>query len=84
MTALGKTRRAFDVTTPAQAAALASLDVREEIASRRRPVNAEGRAELDAASSGRATTVDGAVGNFLYVDLGEARSRSSTRCSARA
>src|SRR5207342_647907 len=38
VTAIGKARRAFDITTPAQEAALASLDSPEEIA-RRRAVN---------------------------------------------
>ena len=45
VTALGKTRRAFDLTTPAQEAALASLDFPEEL-ERRRRVNADGRSEL--------------------------------------
>ena len=41
VTALGKTRRAFDVTTPAQEAALVSLDAPDEL-ERRRRLNADG------------------------------------------
>src|SRR5205085_905405 len=47
VTAAGKVRRAFDLSIPAQAAALASLDDPEELARRVR-LNAEGRAELEA------------------------------------
>src|SRR6185437_6600392 len=45
--ATGKVRRAFDVPTTAQAAALASIDDDAEIA-RRRAENARGRAQLAA------------------------------------
>jgi histidinol-phosphate aminotransferase len=69
--ALGKTRRAFDVTTPAQEAALASLDAVAELA-RRREQNAEGRTELERILRAAGYTVVGpAVGNFVFVDLGE-------------
>ena len=69
--ALGKTRRAFDLTTPAQEAALASLDAPQELAERRR-LNAEGRVELEKIFRDAGYTVAGpAVGNFVYVDLGE-------------
>jgi histidinol-phosphate aminotransferase len=67
---IGKVRRAFDVSTPAQAAALASLDAPDELARRRR-LNAEGRAELERTL--RAHGFDPArpaVANFLYVDTG--------------
>jgi histidinol-phosphate aminotransferase len=71
VTALGKTRRAFDLTTPAQEAALASLDAGDEL-ERRRQRNAEGRAELERVLRDAGYAVVGpAVGNFLYVDLGE-------------
>jgi histidinol-phosphate aminotransferase len=71
VTALGKTRRAFDLTTPAQEAALASLDAPDELA-RRRTLNAEGRAELERVLREAGYDVAGpAVGNFLFVDLGE-------------
>src|SRR3990170_6699439 len=44
--AIGKTRRAFDVNTQAQVAALASMDAAAELAERRR-LTAEGRAALE-------------------------------------
>jgi histidinol-phosphate aminotransferase len=69
--ALGKTRRAFDLTTPAQEAALASLDAPEEL-ERRRRFNAEGRTELERVLHGAGYDVTGpAVANFVFVDLGE-------------
>ena len=69
--ALAKTRRAFDLTTPAQEAALASLDFPEEL-ERRRRVNAEGRSELVRIFTDAGYRVVGpAVGNFVFVDLGE-------------
>jgi histidinol-phosphate aminotransferase len=68
VTELGKTRRAFDITTPGQEAALASLDAAGELA-RRRDLNKQGRAELerlllDAGSR----VVPGSVGNFVFVE----------------
>jgi histidinol-phosphate aminotransferase len=69
--ALGKTRRAFDLTTPAQEAALASLDSPGEL-QRRRQANSEGRAELERILTEAGYKVAGpAVGNFVFVDLGE-------------
>src|SRR5439155_22380982 len=44
--ALGKTRRAFDITTPAHEAAVATLGGAAEV-ERRRKLNAEGRTELE-------------------------------------
>jgi histidinol-phosphate aminotransferase len=71
VTALGKTRRAFDLTTPAQEAALASLDSSGEL-ERRRQANAQGRAELERILTEAGYNVTGAaVGNFVFVDLGE-------------
>jgi histidinol-phosphate aminotransferase len=71
VTALGKTRRAFDVTTPAQEAALASLHVPEEVA-RRRELNAQGRVELERILREAGYRLAGpAVANFVFVDLGE-------------
>src|SRR5436309_7511872 len=46
VTAIGKVRRAFDVNSAAQTAALASLDAHDELA-RRRGVNAEGLVQLE-------------------------------------
>ena len=71
VTELGKTRRAFDITTTAQEAALASLDAAEELV-RRRELNVRGRAELERLLREAGYTVVGpAVGNFLYVEVGE-------------
>jgi histidinol-phosphate aminotransferase len=71
VTALAKTRRAFDLTTPGQEAALASLDAADELVRRRR-LNAEGRTELARilASHGL-DPVGPAVANFLFAELGE-------------
>jgi len=69
--ALGKTRRAFDLSTPAQEAALASLDAEDELR-RRRELNAQGRDELERVLRDAGyQAVTPAFGNFLYVDLGE-------------
>jgi histidinol-phosphate aminotransferase len=71
VTELGKTRRAFDLTTTAQEAALASLDVPDELA-RRRKLNAQGREELARMLRDAGYEVVGpAVGNFLYVEVGD-------------
>jgi len=71
VTALGKTRRAFDLTTPAQEAALASLDSGAEL-ERRRALNAEGRMELQAILRDVGYNIaTPAVGNFVFVNLGE-------------
>jgi histidinol-phosphate aminotransferase len=71
VTALGKTRRAFDLTTAAQEAALASLDAADEL-ERRRRANADGRLELERSL--RAHGLDPAtpaVANFLFAEVGE-------------
>ena len=71
VSALAKVRRAFDITTPAQEAALASLDSPDELARRRR-LNADGRDELDRVLRGHGLQPAGpALGNFLFADLGE-------------
>ena len=68
---MAKVRRPFDVTTTAQVAALASLGDAAEIA-RRRALNADGLAELARRSRQHGLApAPGAVGNFLYVELGE-------------
>jgi histidinol-phosphate aminotransferase len=65
--ALAKTRRAFDLSTPAQEAALASLTAPEELEERRR-LNALGRAELATVLRDAGYNTAGpAVGNFVYV-----------------
>ncbi len=71
VTAIGKVRRAFDVGHLAQVAALASMDDPAEI-ERRRRVNAEGRAALEAVLREHGLEPAGpAVGNFLYAEVGE-------------
>ena len=71
VTALGKVRRAFDITTPAQEAALASLDSPEELA-RRRAVNAEGRAHLETILREHGLDPVGpSAGNFLFAEVGD-------------
>ena len=68
--AIRKVQRAFDVTTPAQEAALASLDGAEELA-RRRAVNRESMAALETVLRAHGfDPVGPAVGNFLFVDVG--------------
>ena len=71
VTALGKVRRAFDITTPAQEAALASLGDAQEVR-RRRLENAAQRIEVERIlrEHGLEPAVP-AVANFLYCDLGE-------------
>jgi histidinol-phosphate aminotransferase len=71
VTAAGKVRRAFDLNTQAQEAALASLDAPEELA-RRRAANREGRTELEGIlRSHGLDPVGPAVGNFVYAETGE-------------
>ncbi len=68
--AMAKVRRPFDVTTQAQVAALASLDNPAEI-ERRRGLNTEGLARLGATLREHGLEpAGGAVGNFLYVEIG--------------
>ena len=69
--AMAKTRRPFDVTSPAQAAALASMDEPAEI-ERRRSLNATGLVQLERTLREHGfEPAAGAVGNFLYVEVGE-------------
>jgi histidinol-phosphate aminotransferase len=68
-TAMAKVRRPFDVTTPAQAAAVASIGEVAEIA-RRRAVNAEGLERLESMLVDNGLEPVPSVGNFLYVDTG--------------
>jgi len=67
--AMAKVRRPFDLTTPAQVAALASLDAAAEIA-RRRLVNAEGLERLEAVLREHSFEPAPAVGNFLFAETG--------------
>jgi len=71
VTALGKVRRAFDITTPAQEAALASLNDPKEIERRRRE-NAVQRPEVARILREHGFAAAGpAVANFLYCEVGE-------------
>jgi histidinol-phosphate aminotransferase len=67
--ALAKVRRPFDLTTPAQVAALASIGETDEIA-RRRAVNAEGLARLETVVREHGFDPVPSVGNFVYVETG--------------
>ena len=72
ITAIGKVRRAFDVTSAGQEAALASLDDEAEIA-RRRTVNGESMALLHEVLHGYGIEPAGpAFANFLFVRVGDA------------
>ena len=69
VTELGKTRRAFDLTTPGQEAALASLAAPDELR-RRRELNVQGRTELERVLRDAGyDVVPGSVGNFVYAEL---------------
>jgi histidinol-phosphate aminotransferase len=67
--AISKVRRPFDITTTAQAAAVASLGDEAEIA-RRRDVNAAGLARLDEILREHGLDPAPSVGNFVYVETG--------------
>jgi len=70
VTAVNKLKRAFDVTTAGQEAALASLGGTAEV-ERRRFVNSEQRAAVEEILRGHGfEPVLPAVANFLYVDTG--------------
>jgi histidinol-phosphate aminotransferase len=64
-----KVRRAFDVSTAAQEAALASLDDPLELA-RRRQVNAEGLVRLEEILRSHGFDPVPSVANFVFVDTG--------------
>jgi histidinol-phosphate aminotransferase len=74
VTAIGKVRRAFDITAPAQVAALASLSAPgagSEL-QRRRRINAEGRPVVeDALREHGFEPVGPAVANFVFAEVGE-------------
>jgi histidinol-phosphate aminotransferase len=71
VTAIGKVRRAFDVNSAAQVAALASLESGQELA-RRRSENAKGLVRLaEIMREHGFEPADPAVGNFLFAEVGE-------------
>ncbi len=66
-----KVRRAFDVSSPAQVAALASIDGYEEL-ERRRSLTAAGRTELVETLRAHGLEVAGpAVANFVFAEVGD-------------
>jgi histidinol-phosphate aminotransferase len=70
VTEIAKVRRAFDISTPAQAAALASLGDTDELA-RRRTQSAEARARVSEVLTGAGFEVAGPpVANFVYAETG--------------
>jgi histidinol-phosphate aminotransferase len=70
VTAIGKVRRAFDVNSAAQVAALASLGADEELARRRRE-NAAGLRQLAGIMREHGLEpAEPAVGNFLFAEVG--------------
>ena len=74
VTAIGKVRRAFDITAPAQVAGLASLTAPGADAEieRRRRVNAEGRPAVeDALREHGLDPVGPAVANFVFAEVGD-------------
>jgi histidinol-phosphate aminotransferase len=70
VTSIAKVRRAFDVNSFAQIAALASLDAPEELA-RRRAVNAEGLVQLERIMREHDLDPPKSVANFLFAGVGE-------------
>ena len=67
--AMAKVRRPFDLTTPAQVAAIASIGDDAELA-HRRAVNAAGLAQLESVLVEHGLEPVPSVGNFLYVETG--------------
>ena len=70
--ATSKVRRAFDVTSTAQVAALASIGEEEELA-RRRAANAAGRAQLESILREHGLEPVPSMCNFVYVEVGDGR-----------
>jgi histidinol-phosphate aminotransferase len=74
VTAIGKVRRAFDITAPAQVAAVASLKAPGAQAEleRRRRLNAEGRPAIERALREHGfDPVGPAVANFVFAEVGD-------------
>jgi len=77
ITAIGKVRRAFDVTSAGQEAAIASLDEPGEV-ERRRLVNLETMELLRRAlGASELSFAEPAVANFLFVRVGDAEAASA-------
>jgi histidinol-phosphate aminotransferase len=74
VTAIGKVRRAFDITAPAQVAALASLGApgAEQEVERRRRINTDARPAVEEAlREHRFDPVGPAVANFVFAEVGD-------------
>jgi histidinol-phosphate aminotransferase len=74
VTAIGKVRRAFDITTPGQVAALATLTAPGAAAelARRRGLNLEGRPAIEEALREHGFEPTGkAVANFVFAEVGD-------------
>ena len=69
-TEIGKVRRAFDVSSAAQAAALASLGEEQELARRRAQCAAERARVVEILERAGFDVARPAVANFLYADTG--------------
>jgi histidinol-phosphate aminotransferase len=71
VTAIGKVRRAFDVSSAAQEAALASIEAPDELLRRRRE-NAAGLTQLERIMREHGLEPAGpALGNFLFAEVGD-------------
>jgi histidinol-phosphate aminotransferase len=70
VTEIVKVRRPFDLSIPAQEAALASVGNEVEI-ERRRRYNVEGRIQIERTLSQHFVVAGPAVGNFVYAEVGE-------------
>jgi histidinol-phosphate aminotransferase len=71
VTELGKVRRAFDITSAGQAAALASVDDVNELARRRTEVARERDLVVRTLENAGFAVAQPAVANFVYADTGE-------------
>jgi histidinol-phosphate aminotransferase len=70
VTSIGKVRRAFDVSSLAQVAALASLDSPDELA-RRREQNNDGLVQLEKIMREHGLEPPRSVANFLFAEVGD-------------
>ena len=70
VTSIGKVRRAFDVSSLAQVAALASLDSPDELA-RRREQNKDGLVQLEKIMRDHGLESPRSVAHFLFCEVGE-------------
>ena len=71
VTEIGKVRRAFDITSAAQVAALASIGDEQELARRRAECARERDVVIHALARAGFDVAGPAVGNFVYADVGE-------------